>query len=194
MTDLGLCEQLSEGFFDDAYWHEVDGVFVSGQLVGIILGDEYLLEAEAGGFGDALFDACDGTDFAAEAHFGGKAVARGDGDVDVAGEDTAGHGEVDGGVADADAAGDVEEDILGAEFEATAFLEDGEEHGESAHLEAVGVALGRAVDCGADEGLHLDKHGAYAFEGGGHGGAAEVLVAVAEKQLGGVGDFAEAAA
>ena len=56
----------------------------------VVLGDEYFLESESVGLGDALLDTCHRAHLAGEAQFGGKGDARRNRDIDIRGEDGAG--------------------------------------------------------------------------------------------------------
>ena len=185
-------EEGTNGLLDEADGLDVNPVALPVEAAGVVLGDDNALEPQAVGLGDALLDTAHGPHLAAEAYLGSQAGVGGDGDVDVGGEHGGGHGQVDGGVGDAQASGNVEEDVLGAELETAALLEDGQQQVEAPQVEARGVALGCAVDGAADEALHLDEDGAHAFEGSTDGGAAEGLVALREKHLRGVVDLAQA--
>ena len=153
-----LSEEAAEGLLDDADPYDLNVVFVLFEVAEVVFGDEDALEPESRSLGYAVFNAADGAHLAAEPQLGSKAVAGGDGHVDVAGEDAAGHGKVEGGVAHAQPSRHVEEDILGPEFESAPFLEDSQQHVHTPHVETVGVALGGAVDGRADERLHFDEH------------------------------------
>jgi len=187
----GLPEQGAEGFFDLADGVEADAELMGVEALKIVLRQDDVAEAELLGFGNALLDAGYGTHLAREAYLASHTPSGIDGRIDVGREDGGNDGEVHSEVGDAQAAGNVDEDIFLRQFEADALLEYGQQHVETALVEACGSALGRAVGGSGDEGLCLDEEGTDALDGRGDGNAREAVVVVGEQQLGWVGDLSQ---
>ena len=139
----------------------------------ILLGEDEALKTEFLGFGNALGDAGDGADFAAQTAFAGHGHIALNGRVNVGREHGGDNAQVDGRIGNTDAAGDVEKHVLRTEFEAYTLFQNRQQHIEAAQVETGGRALGRAVGGGGNQRLGFDEKGAHPFESGADGHARE---------------------
>ena len=83
---------------------------------------------------------------------------------------------LDSTVGNAQSAGNIQKYVFLHQLEAYPFFEHGQEHVQPALVKASGRPLGGSVSCRRNQGLGLDKEGAYALYGRGDGNAAEPLV------------------
>ena len=102
------------------------------------------------------------------------------------------NGKIGRRLGDAVAAGDVEIDVVRGEAHAAMGLEHREHHGEARLVPADDGAARRAERRGRDQRLDLDQHRPRALHAGEDGGARRLGVALAEEELGWVGDLAQA--
>ena len=167
--------------------NDFDGAGGGGFEVSFVsLGNQHSLEPEFLCFRDALCNARDGANLAAESNLACHAGQPVDGRIDIARKHGGNDGEVDGRVCDADAAGDVEEDVLLCEFEADAFLKHGEEHVQSSYVEACGGALRCAVGGSGNQRLRFDEERSDSFDGSRNGDAAQFFLRLRQQELRGV--------
>ena len=153
--------------------------------------NEYLLEAQTGGFTYTAVDLGDRANLAAESDLSGETVVGGDGEIKVGGQNSRDDSQVTGRITDLEPARHIQENILLGEFEARPALQDRQKHIQSPHVESGGGALRRAIDSRADKRLNLKEKRSRAVQHRADGGAAKSGLVHRDEQLGRVGDFAE---
>ena len=151
-----LAEQGRDEVFHATNRDDLNALHGSG-LHAILPRTEYMVKSEFPRLIDALLNAVNGPNFSTQTHLRRKGHSGGDGDVRVARKYGRANGKVQGGVLHAQSSGDIEEDILGAQSEPTALLQDGQKHIEAAGVKSRTGPLWGAVDGGTDEGLDFDQ-------------------------------------
>ena len=189
---MRLSEEGAQCLFDFAHGVQFYLQFALVQALHVVAGDDDVLESQLLCLLHALFYAAYGSHLSAQSYLSAYTPAALERGVDVAGEHGGYDAEVHGEVGDAQPAGNVDEDVLLHQLEAYALLEHGQQHVQPALVEAGGLALGRAVGGGGDEGLRLEQEGSHSLDGRADGDAREPFVLLGEEQLGGVGDLSQA--
>ena len=149
----------------------------------VVFGDEHAGKTEFVGFGDALGDAGDRANLAAQAHLAGETGLVVEGDVQGGRQDGGHDSHADGGVFNAQSACDVQEDVLGAQFEPASLLQHSQQHVQAADIVARGGPLRRAIHRRAHQRLRFDHHRAVALQNAGDGVAAVVFIVLGDKDF-----------
>ena len=121
-------EEGAEGLLDDSDGENLDVMTTRTNLANAVFRHEDALKAQSVGLGNALLHPAHRTHLSVESQLGGETVARRDGHIDIATEDSAGHGKIQGRVVHPQAAGQIEEHILGSQLEAAPLLENSQQH------------------------------------------------------------------
>ena len=106
-----LAKQGLQGFFDTAHGDQLN-IDLRTQTFERGLGEQEALETKFGGLCDALTDASDGADFAAQTYLAGHCNRTIDGNIHIARQNGGDDAQIYGGVGDAQAAGDIEKYVL----------------------------------------------------------------------------------
>ena len=81
---FALAKQFTQGLFDAGHGYQFDGQALHVEAFHIAFGHNHLSKTQIGGFADALTDARNRTNLAAQTHFAGLADDAAEEGVDIA--------------------------------------------------------------------------------------------------------------